>query len=182
MLLDQKRCRICISNNRTNCAHRAVNDGAEIERKGKVCLSMLLQDFSEKKCMPNAQVIDMLPGKDVMCFSGFDADGERVFEPVQLKDTVSDSGDLSRSNIDYICNLVHTEESNDVSSPKTAIRLDPNEFNKEENPTNIDYVLSPSEKANCDNIFKGILLKELRLRGIRNLPTYVESRRAILRG
>jgi len=132
--------------------------------------------------MPNAQVIDMLPDEDGMCFSGFDADGEKVFESVQLNETVSDSGDLPRSNIDYIRNLVHTEEIKDESSSKTTIRLDPNEFNKEENPTNIDYVLSPSEKAKCDNIFKGNLLKEPRLRGIRNLPTDVESRREILRG
>ena len=66
-----KKCKIYISNNCDKCTHHAVNDGTEIERKGGVCIGILLQDFLEKKYIPKAQVIDILPDKEIVCFSGF---------------------------------------------------------------------------------------------------------------
>ena len=61
-------CPMCVRNVKTKCAHVAVDDTTELERKGVDLMTMLLVDFRSTKSLPLANMRDMLPAEPVECF------------------------------------------------------------------------------------------------------------------
>ena len=87
-----------------------------MRRKGEKLLGLLLDDFARLSGISNATFKDMIPNEEVDCYAGYDEDGLRVTERVNLSHFVTDDGSkLTRDHLLYYAsNLIHTEEKQAV--------------------------------------------------------------------
>ena len=83
-------CEMCTCNNRVTCAHRDVNDVSEVRRKGEKLLNHLRDSFAWLSGISNATFKDMIPNEEGDCYAGYDDDGVRVTEGVNLSHFVTD--------------------------------------------------------------------------------------------
>ena len=70
-------CAMCIQNGQETCAHRQVNDEAELVSKGHRLLNELLEDYKRRSGNESATLRDMLPLEPVDCFAGYDEDFDK---------------------------------------------------------------------------------------------------------
>ena len=175
------RCKICVSNDRHKCSHRPVNSDVELASKATRAMNMLLEDYKERVGTADSTLRDMMPATPVMCFSGWDG-VEKVWEPVNLKDTFADDGTPTHPNLlEYIRHVKHTEEDKQVMK-ESVVKLDTNSLGKENNMRNIDYEMGVNIREN--NRFLGNVIKDLVLRGYKEnstMPRSKEGKIALLR-
>ncbi|KAL7518506.1 hypothetical protein ACHAWX_004987 [Stephanocyclus meneghinianus] len=90
--------------------------------------------------------------------------GVKLFVKVNLKETLSPDGTLSRPINDYCHYLLHMEESDDIIA-KTSMVYDPRAVSKSTTSNNIDYIYQNDISAE-DNAFMGNIFSDLRLSGL----------------
>jgi hypothetical protein len=156
------RCDICIHNDTEFCPHRDVNDDAEIQRKGKQLISWLLEDFQRRRNDPNLTIRDMMLEDPTECYNGYDTDGNRTTEPMNLRNFVTPEGELTRSHLLDYCNHLHTKEDPLVVAD-TKVSYDPCADNKDETNIDFDYTIADAAQK---NVFLGNVMNDLEVRGL----------------
>jgi hypothetical protein len=157
-------CELCRHNAKDSCTHRTVNDYHEIQRKGWALLDLILTDQQRKQCNTSLTLADILPNDNQDCFNGFNSEGVKLFVKVNLKQTLSPDGSLTRPINDYCRHLLHMEESDDIIA-RTCMVYDPRAVSKLTTPNNTDYIYRNNSSAE-DNAFMGNVFSDLRLRGL----------------
>jgi hypothetical protein len=94
---------------------------------------------------PNLSFKDCLPNEEVECFDGYTDEGKEITVKLKLKETISSDGSLSRPLSDYLEHMMHSEEL--IVDSHT--RYDPFSLRKEDDPSNIDYVMKEGSSDNA---------------------------------
>jgi hypothetical protein len=154
-----ERCSICLHNGSKQCTHRAINSQEEIIRKGDVLREWMIEDVRKQWDNTTLELKEMMPNDAVECFAGYDDDKNWLTEMVKLPDTIGDDGEITRTPLDYIRQLVHTEELEEVVSG-SVMYYNPGSLIPD--TSNIDHEYSDDER----NEFLGNIFNDLDLRGI----------------
>jgi len=133
-------CELCVHNGKDECTHHAMNDYHEVQQKGQALLDLIVIDQQHKQCNNYLTLTDILPNDNQDCFNGFNSEGAKLFVKVNLKDTFSSDGALSRPINDYCCHLrLHMEKTDDIIA-NTSMVYDPRAMGKSMTSNNIDYI------------------------------------------